>query len=72
MGNCEHSFVFLRQEEREEELTGGKQWKLFDLFFCQKCLELRAVHAKTEVRYDSLDRSRRIVQWERNLEKARS
>jgi len=47
--NCEHEFMFLRQET--EEVT-WHCFKTYDIFFCKKCLEVvkRLCGASREIR----------------------
>ncbi len=75
MSECEHSFVFLRQEERDIEYpdSGTREWKLYDVFFCQKCLHIQSIHVQTEI--EELKTvgvcTRRSPTWKRSLAEAR-
>jgi len=41
--HCDHAFVYLRQEQRE---NGYDDYTVYDVYFCQKCLEYRRVAVK--------------------------
>jgi len=36
--SCEHSYVFLRQETRNEGYQRNPNWVPYDVFFCSRCL----------------------------------
>ena len=38
MGECEHSYQFLRQEKRNIGYDRNPTWAYTDIFFCEKCL----------------------------------
>ena len=38
---CQHHFVFLRQETRNEGYERNSVWAVYDIFFCENCLEYR-------------------------------
>lgn len=40
---CEHSFTFLRQDERNDGYDRNPLWIVEDVYFCSKCLEYRRV-----------------------------
>jgi hypothetical protein len=49
MGECEHQFVFLRQEETNIGYDRNPRWLYEDVFFCQRCLEYQRRRVKETV-----------------------
>jgi hypothetical protein len=49
MDECEHDFVWLRQERRNIGYDRNPTWLIEDVFHCRKCLEYRrlAVEKRT-------------------------
>jgi len=44
--DCEHALVWLRQEQRED---GYDYYRVYDVFFCSKCLEYEYVEIELRV-----------------------
>ena len=37
---CDHVFKYLRQETRNEGSARNPNWVPYDVFFCEKCLQI--------------------------------
>ena len=61
---CQHSWVFLRQEEHPVTTWGDRvhEWRIEDVYYCGRCLEYGRVHVRTEEPSGS-DYGRRLVTW---------
>ncbi len=46
---CEHQFVYLREEKKNEGYDRNPRWVYYDVFFCERCLQYRRVRTKETV-----------------------
>ena len=53
---CEHNYVFLRQDRRNTGYDRNPIWIVSDVFFCSKCLQYKRVDVERRTpRTDSFD-----------------
>lgn len=38
MSECEHQYVYLRQEKKNEGYERNPHWVYYDVFYCERCL----------------------------------
>ena len=48
MSDCEHKFIYLREEERNIGYDRDPLWLVQDVFFCEKCLKYQRVDVRKE------------------------
>lgn len=60
---CQHKFVFLRQEKKNVGYDRAPEWLVEDVFYCEHCLEYKRVAVEKRIpRTDSFDEFvRRLV-----------
>lgn len=62
MSDCDHKYIFLRQEKKNEGYERNPRWAYYDVFFCERCLEHQRLTAKVTV--PAVDRFGEEVIWE--------
>lgn len=57
----EHTYRFLREEEQNVRYDRNPTWHIFDVYYCENCLDYRRIHVRTEE--PSHESFRRLVTW---------
>jgi hypothetical protein len=50
VSECRHKYVHLRTERSSEEFEHVTIWKLVDVFFCKKCLNMQFMPLEQKTR----------------------
>lgn len=45
---CEHTYVFLRQEERNVGYDRNPTYYVYDIYYCQRCCTYKRIHVRTD------------------------
>ena len=64
MSDCEHQYVFLRQEKKNEGCERNPEWVYYDVFYCERCLTYQRQAVKKTV--PARDHFGELTTWERS------